>query len=253
MPTIMHDPRASLNPEEIERMINATETLRDRLVVQMLARTGARTGEVVGILINNIIWNEKTIIIQAEKKFKHKLAKLPTPVLILANEYLLLPSEVAEIQKTEKKKQETIYRRIAIDSATLELARQYILKRKSVSPFLFPGQKQNTHIHRFTAYMIVRDAAKKIGIINIGDPAIGHHRAGNSNRIHPGHHVGGHVLRHSLALNWLSKAGTDMDSLRKLQMQLGHASPATTMQYLLYTPSELHSDYDKVFPDKEQK
>lgn len=177
----------------------------------LVARTGIRESEALSILVRNILWEEGTIIIRAEKK------------------------------KGE------VYRRVAVDQKTLELTRYYLNYREETSPYLFPGQKPNTYLSRTWAYWTVRGAAERVGVTSLGDPLLGGHRAGD--KMHKGHHVGVHSLRHSFALLWLEKVGGDMESIRKLQMQLGHQNPGTTMGYLSYSATELHNKYDKLFEE----
>jgi integrase/recombinase XerD len=56
-----------------------------------------------------------------------------------------------------------------------------------------------------------------------------------------------HSLRHLLATTWVSK-GLDV---KKLQLLLGHASIATTMEYVDSSFEQLKSEYEKLWELKE--
>jgi len=58
-----------------------------------------------------------------------------------------------------------------------------------------------------------------------------------------------HSLRHLLATTWVGK-GLDV---KKLQVLLGHASIATTMEYVDSNFEQLRSEYEKLWEIKEDE
>ncbi|MBM4447387.1 MAG: hypothetical protein FJ023_08605 [Chloroflexi bacterium] len=92
---------------------------------------------------------------------------------------------------------------------------------------LFPITRQRVN-------QILSKLARKVGIREVGDPAVSRRC-----KLHP------HHLRHSFAIHCI-KRGMSIDRLQKI---LGHQSPATTSIYLQYSLKDLHEDYDKVWED----
>jgi integrase/recombinase XerD len=52
-----------LEPEEIERIEQAAECLRDKLLVRLLARLGCRVSEALGISVSDIDFDQGTVTI----------------------------------------------------------------------------------------------------------------------------------------------------------------------------------------------
>lgn len=130
------------------------------------------------------------------------------------------------VEITPLKKKVKTKRYVPIDKASLDMARKYLKTRSSKSLYLFEGYHQG-HMARQTAYWIVRKTAESVGLEGI----------------HP------HSLRHSNAMYWIKKLGGSYETLRQIQMVLGHTSISTTAGYLNFSAEEVRSEYSKVFPD----
>lgn len=115
-----------------------------------------------------------------------------------------------------------------VDDDTFELLRTYAkekdnirgLRKKPTENRLFP-------ISRQYVYKLIRKLGKGVGIERVGNKWL-----------HP------HHLRHSFAVHQVKGNIKSADDLRKLQMYMGHASLATTADYLQYSPDELKSIVD---------
>jgi len=203
----MKDLRGFFSVEQVEAMIEKCDNLRDRILIRLLWRTGMRVSELVrpgkdrspvlGLRIDNILWNENALII------RHAKRKDNPP------------------------------RRIDIDPETLTMVREYLEKRSEESEFVIP-------IGRQMAYLVVRQAAERIGIVEVGDPLV-------SKRRHP--HP--HHLRHSLAVHSVRK-GSDYASVKMLQDQLGHANIGTTLAYVQFTDKEKKEWYTNLWKEKNE-
>jgi len=134
------------------------------------------------------------------------------------------------------KKGGEVYRRVAVDSGTLKMIEEYLATRGERSEFLFPGNDHG-HLGRRAVWYMIRRVAQACGIKEIGDPLISKYRGPSP-----------HKLRHSHAIAWINKSPT-MDTIRRLQLQLGHQSVATTFGYLSQSSRELHETYDKIFEE----
>ncbi len=202
----MKDLRGFFTPEQIEAMIESCDNLRDRVLIRLLWRTGMRISELV------------------------KPGKDRSPVLGLRVENILWGENALIIRHA--KRRDNPPRRIAIDPETLAMVQEYLEKRTDKSEFVIP-------ITRQMGYLVVRHAAERVGITEVGDPLV-------SKRRHP--HP--HHLRHSLAVHSVRVTKGNYGDLIRLQHQLGHASVATTAGYVQFSDEEQRKWYDDLFPEK---
>ena len=70
-----------LTLKQIEKIINASQCLRDRVLIQILAFTGIRRAETAALEVNDILRNEKLLRIRFGKGNKQRLVPLPDFVL----------------------------------------------------------------------------------------------------------------------------------------------------------------------------
>lgn len=118
---------------------------------------------------------------------------------------------------------------IDIDPGSLAMVRGYLEKRPETSEFVIP-------ITRQMAYLVVRQAAERVGITEVGDRLV-------SKRRHP--HP--HHLRHSFATQSVKMTKGNYADLIRLQRHLGHASVSTTAGYLDIADEEQSEWYKKVW------
>ena len=204
----MRDIRGYLTPEQIEAMIEGCDNLRDRLLIRLLWRTGMRISELV------------------------KPGKDRSPVLGLRVSNILWGENALIIRHAKRK--DNPPRRIDIDPGTLAMVREYLEKRPDKSEFVIP-------ITRQMGYLVVRQAAERVGITEVGDSLV-------SKRRHP--HP--HHLRHSLAVHSVRVTKGNYADLIRLQQQLGHASIATTAGYVQFSDEEQRKWYDDLWNKKEE-
>jgi len=207
--TAMKDLRGFFSPEQVEAMIEGCDNLRDRVLIKLLWRTGMRISELV------------------------RPGKDRSPVLGLRVSNVLWDEHAFIIRHAKRKGNPP--RRIDVDTETLAMVREYLEKRPKKSEFIIP-------IGRQMAYLVVREAAERIGITEVGDPLV-------SKRRHP--HP--HHLRHSLAVHSVRKTKGNYADLIRLQQQLGHASVATTASYVQFSDEEQRKWYDELWKEKEDE
>ncbi len=205
----MRDLKGFLTPEQIEAMIGGCDNLRDRLLIRLLWRTGMRVSEMV------------------------RPGSDRSPVLGLRVSDVLWSENALIIRHAKRKGNPP--RRIDVDPGTLAMIREYLEKRPSSSEFVMP-------IGRQMAYLVVRQAAERVGITEVGDPLV-------SQRRHP--HP--HHLRHSLAVHSVRVTKGNYADLIRLQKQLGHASLSTTAGYVQFSDEEQRKWYDDLFKEKGEK
>ena len=203
----MRDIKGFMTPSQVEAMIDACDNRRDRVLIRLLWRTGMRVSELV------------------------RPGKDRSPVLGLRVSNILWDENALIIRHAKRK--DNPPRRIDVDSETLAIVREYLEKRPDKSDFVIP-------ITRQMAYLVVRQAAERIGITEVGDRLV-------SQRRHP--HP--HHLRHSLAVHSVRMTKGNYADLIRLQHQLGHASVATTAGYIQFSDEEQRKWYDDLWKEKE--
>lgn len=205
----MKDLRGFFSVEQVEAMIEGCDNLRDRLLIRLLWRTGMRVSELV------------------------RPGKDRSPVLGLRVSNILWQENALIIRHAKRK--DNPPRRIDIDPGTLAMVKEYLENRPEKSEFVIP-------IGRQMAYLVVRQAAERIGITEVGDPMV-------SKRRHP--HP--HHLRHSLAVHSVRMTKGNYADLIRLQSQLGHASLSTTASYVQFSDEEQRKWYDDLWKKEEEK
>ena len=212
----------ALNLRQIENLIAAARNPRDRAFVSTLARTGIRIGEATQLNVSDIDFQRGTLTI-VHLKEKSKL-KCPHCGGILGKRHIFCPgcgNKVSEAirEKVEQRRQ----RMIPVDCDTLRLVDEYLKWRRKFpyrGPLIFPFTRQR-------GWQLVERIGRRAGIAGL----------------HP------HSLRHLLATTWVAK-GLDV---KKLQVLLGHASIASTMEYVDSNFEQLLSEYEKLWENKEDE
>lgn len=166
--------------------------------ISELVRPGKDRSPVLGLRVENVLWDENALII------RHAKRKDNPP------------------------------RRIDIDPQTLAMVKDYLDRRPHKSEFVIP-------ITRKMGYLVVRRAAERVGITEVGDRLV-------SKRRHP--HP--HHLRHSLAVHSVRVTKGNYADLIRLQGQLGHASVSTTAGYIQFSDEEQRKWYDELWNGDKQ-
>jgi site-specific recombinase XerD len=76
-----------LSEEEIEKLISAATTLRDKALLKTMYATGCRVSEIVGMKIENIRWPDRTVKVLG-KGSKERLVPLGRPAVQSLQDYL---------------------------------------------------------------------------------------------------------------------------------------------------------------------
>ncbi|MBA3047399.1 tyrosine-type recombinase/integrase [Patescibacteria group bacterium] len=78
-----------LSKQEVISMINATDNLKHKLIIQILYGSGLRISEIVNLQINDIDFNRRIIMIKAGKGRKDRITILSKQILENIDKYLL--------------------------------------------------------------------------------------------------------------------------------------------------------------------
>ena len=69
--------RPYLTMREMDRIITLSRSPRDRLILRLLSRTGIRVGELLALRVEDIDFEKRTLLIEAEKSKKEKRRLVP--------------------------------------------------------------------------------------------------------------------------------------------------------------------------------
>lgn len=74
--------------EELNKLIEAADNLRDKLIIKFLFYTGVRVSELVNLKVSDILWDEGFVRVRKGKGGKERLVPIPSFLLKELKEYL---------------------------------------------------------------------------------------------------------------------------------------------------------------------
>jgi integrase/recombinase XerD len=223
-----------LEPSDVELLEEAATNLRDRLMIRLLFRLGCRISEVLGLQVQDIDFNQGTVVIQ---HLKHHI-KLSCHICgaRLGATHVFCPKCGGKIEMS--KSEEQLHRRqrvLPIDTDTLKLLNEYVRRG---GPIVRDGKKLIFGINRHRAWQVVRECAEKAGL-----PKLVNSESGKTHNVSP------HRLRDAFAVHAV-KLDDSGDGLRLLQEHLGHRSFNTTARYRKISGTEHQQWYQKLWSKK---
>ena len=223
--------KAYLEPSEIERLEEAAQFLRDKLLIRLLFHLGCRISEALGISVSDIDFNRGTVTIR-HLKTRINL-NCPNCEVRLSKAHKFCPGCGIEVDKAViNEKEHQRYRVIPVDANTLTMLREYVRRDGPVSR---NGRKSLFDISRHRAWQIVKDCAQRAGLPRLINP--------ESGKLH---NVSPHKLRDAFAVHAV-KLDDSGDGLRMLQEHLGHRSITTTMRYRKVSGEEQREWYEQLW------
>ena len=230
-----------LMPEDTSKIEAAALWDRDKLLIRLLRRLGCRVGEVLGIEVRHIDFEQRQVRIEHEKHFKtlfcphcRKAGKKHDTRLAKTHLFCPICRNPVEAPIVKMKAVPNL-RKIPLDKDSLALIKAYI---KSGGVTEVNGKKLLFAFSRQTAWKIVKDCAVRAGFSQLENPA-------NERK----HHVSPHKFRDSFAINVIKKRPS-LDDARLLQEMLGHASINTTLLYRKVGGEELQEFYDSIIEEE---
>ena len=223
--------KAYLEPTEIEKLEEAAEYLRDKLLIRLLFHLGCRISEALGITVSDIDFSQATVTIQ-HLKTRTRLA-CPHCAARLSKTARYCPGCGREVGKTlAQEKEYQRFRRLPLDETSLAMLSDYVRRNGPVSR---NGTKSLFGINRHRAWQIVKDCAVRARLPRLVNPETG-----------KVHHVIPHKLRDAFAVHAV-KLDDSGGGLRMLQEHLGHQSISTTMRYRKVSGEEQKEWYQKLW------
>jgi integrase/recombinase XerD len=222
-----------LEPEEIAQLEKAATNLRDRLLIRLLSHTGCRISEALGIVVEDIGFDNQTITIQ-HLKVRVKLSCSECSAR-LGRYHAFCPVCGNKVDRAQTEQQQNYRQRVLpVDSETLKMLKEYIDRG---GPVLRNGKRLLFNINRHRGWQITRDCAQKAGLPKIVNSETG--------RVHD---VSPHKLRDAFAIHAM-KLNDSGDGMRLLQQHLGHQSFNTTAKYRKVAGEEQREWFDKLWSE----
>ena len=223
--------KAYLEPAEIEKLEEAAQYLRDRLLIRLLFHLGCRISEALALDVKDVDFDHGTVTIQ-HLKARTRLS-CPECGARLGKSHTFCSKCGSSVEKAVTKEQEhRRMRTLPLDRDTLEMLKDYIKRGGPVSK---EGSTLIFGINRHRAWQIVRECAERAGL-----PRLVNSETGKVHNVSP------HRLRDAFAVHAM-KLDDSGDGLRLLQEQLGHVSFNTTAKYRKVAGEELKEWYDKLW------
>jgi len=220
----MHEitPIRDLEPTQLQSLIAAGTNPRDRAFIVLLARCGVRISEAIQLKVADINFQRGTLtIIHFKDKSRLKCLHCGEN---LGKRHLFCPGCGNKVGKALREKVEHRRQRtIPVDRGTLSLISEYLQWRERFpyrGPLVFPISRQR-------GWQLVEKIGRRVGIKGL----------------HP------HNFRRLLATTWVKKGL----NVKKLQILLGHANIATTMEYVDSSFEQLRSEYEKLWESQEDE
>ncbi|MDP2663346.1 MAG: site-specific integrase [Dehalococcoidia bacterium] len=232
------EPVEYLTPAHVAAMEAAAPNMREELLIRLLFRSGCRISEALALRPVDISASRKIITIQHLKQ--RVLLKCPDCGERLARRDRVCSQCAQPVTEAMRQVQEQRSRRvIQIDQGSIDLVELYVRtdprfrKNREARLFLFGTR---------WAEKLVAEMARAAGV----PPVI--------NEMGKVHKVSPHRLRDAHATHFITemkKLGEEDDAYRLLQLQLGHASVATTFKYRKLANVEQRKAYNQVFGEQE--
>jgi integrase/recombinase XerD len=221
--------KAYLEPDEVERLEQAAEYLRDRLLVRLLFHLGCRVSEALGIKAGDIDFKQGLVTIQHLKQ-RIKLS-CPECSARLGKGHKFCPVCGLKVEKTvadEKKHRK--FRVLPLDEETMKMLKEFIGRGGANN-----GAKRIFGLSRHRAWQIVKECSEKARL-----PRLVNAESGKIHNVSP------HRLRDAFAVMAI-KQNDSGDGIRLLQEHLGHHSITTTMRYRKVSGEEQKEWYQKLW------
>ena len=226
--------KAYLEPAEIEKLEEAAEYLRDRLLIRMLFHLGCRISEALGIKASDIDFNQGLVTIQHLKQ-RIKLS-CPECGARLGKGHKFCPVCGRKVEKAvADEKEHRKFRVLPLDEETMKMLKDYLGRggANSKTRLIFD-------LSRHRAWQIVKECANKARLPRLINP--------ESGKLH---NVSPHKLRDAFAVHAV-KLNDSGDGIRLLQEHLGHQSITTTMRYRKVSGEEQKEWYQKLWQGGKQ-
>jgi len=226
-------PKAYLEPSEIDRLIEAADNPRDRLLATTLYHLGCRISEALATGVDDIDFTNDTVTI---RHLKSRIKLLcPQCKAALSLRTIFCPECGMKVEAALKELKERRKQRIIPMDDSLSLMMTDFITQGG--PVMKNGKLLLFGINRHRGWQIIKTMGVKAGLPRIINPETG-----------KVHNISPHKLRDAFAVHAVKSNDTG-DGLRMLQEHLGHQSFNTTAKYRKVAGEEHRRWYDELWKD----
>ncbi len=200
-----------LTSDEIQQMIDSAQYLRDKVILTFYGDTGVRVSELLKIKVEDLDLDHCVVMIPHLKRGIKK--HCPKCSRMAGRNTHFCSKCGCDLSGVEAEGIEERNRLINIGEGTAEILREWISELKPSDNVI--------SLSRQRIYVIVREAAERIGLRG---RVILNPETGKKHYPHPSN------FRDSLAVDWLTTAGSDVRKQKALQEQLGYLNFETTIR-----------------------
>ena len=212
--------KTTLSPEEIQAMFSACRCQRDQVLLQFYADTGCRVTELLKIKVEDIDFKQRLVRIPHLKRGAKKHCPVCSHIAGHNSRWCVkCGSDLSQIQPIGL---ENRGRLVTIGEVTAKILKDFTEGMGK--------QERVIALTRQHVYHIIRELSAAAGLKG---KILLNPETGRKHFVHP------HILRASLATDWLAIANNDANMQKALQEQLGHQSFNTTMRYNRLTLSQV--------------
>lgn len=223
--------KAYLEPAEVQKLEEAAQYTRDKLLIRLLFRLGCRVSEALALEAKDIDFKQAAVTIE-HLKARIELS-CPGCRARLGKSHAFCPKCGEKVEKAiAQEKERRRFRTIPVDEETMDRLRDYIERG---GPVKHKGKSLLFGINRHRAWQIVRECARRAGLGALVNT--------ESGKIHG---VSPHRLRDAFAVHAIKTDDTG-DGLRLLQQHLGHSSFDTTARYRKVSGEELKEWHQRLW------
>jgi len=220
-----------LEPNEVYRLEQAAECLRDKLLVRLLAHLGCRVSEALGISVSDIDFDQRTVtIVHLKRRIK---LSCPNCRARLSRTARFCPECGSLVEQAVMNEREHRRHRILpVDDDTIDMLREYITRG---GPVGVNGHRLLFGMTRHNAWHIIKECSARAGLEKLINRETGQVKG-----------ISPHRLRDAFATHAI-KLDDSNNGLRLLQEHLGHQSIATTMKYRKVSGDEHRDWYQRLW------
>ncbi|MFC1928963.1 tyrosine-type recombinase/integrase, partial [Chloroflexota bacterium] len=190
-----------LEPKEIDRIEQAAECLRDKLLVRLLSHLGCRVSEALGITVSDIDFDQGTVtIVHLKRRINLSCPKCRTRLSRTARFCPECGSLVEQAVINEREHRR--HRILPVDDDTLDMLREYITRG---GPVGVNGHRLLFGMTRHNAWYILKNCATTAGLEKLVNRETGQVKG-----------ISPHRLRDAFATHAIKLDGSS-DGLRLLQ------------------------------------
>ncbi len=216
-----------LTSDEIMSMIGAAQCQRDQVIMQFYAETGCRESELLNIRVQDIDFEKREVLIRHLKRGAKKHCPACGHTAGRSTQFCARCGE--SLEKVAAEGLLNRYRIITISDELANLLADFTMGMDK--------SEQIIKLSRQGVYNIIRKLAERAGL---SGKLIQNPESGRKHYVHP------HILRSSLAVDWLAMAGSDANKQKALQEHLGHQDFSTTMRYNKLSSTQVRKVVDEV-------